>query len=430
MEQVPRIVIVGGGVAGLELATKLADRLGRAGKAEVTLVDRSSAHAWKPMLHAFAAGTAQPRQHRVSFLDHARRHHFRFWPGEMCGLDRASRMVKLASFLLPDGKTELPSCALGYDVLVITAGSRTNDWTTPGVAEHCIYIDDLRDAELLNRRLVTELLLAIAERKAMNFVIVGAGATGVELAAELSRSFDIAAAYGAEIVRSLLKVTLIDRDQHILAGLPDVISNAADPRLRRAGVEIVTDTGVRAVHEREVELADGRKLNADITVWAAGVKGPAFPDGLDGLGVTSAGLLMVGPTLQTLEDERIFALGDCARLNSPSTGKSLPQTAQVARQQARHLARQLPAWLAGEPMQPFHYRDRGILVSLAGYDAFGIFGRRGALPRRFIRGRLAQLSYAMLYRLHQIEVHGFWRGILACLADGFNRLAFPRIRFD
>jgi NADH:ubiquinone reductase (H+-translocating) len=429
MEQAPRIVIVGGGIAGLELATKLGDQLGRAGEAEVRLVDRSPAHAWKPMLHAFAAGTANPSQHRISFLDHARRHHFRFWPGEMCGLDRTARTVQLAPFLLPDGKAELPPCTLGYDVLVITAGSRTNDWATPGVAQHCIYIDDLRDAELLNRRLVTELLRAIAERKAMNLVVVGAGATGVELAAELSRSFDIASAYGTEMVRSRLKVTLVAREPRILPGLPEAIANATDLRLREAGVEILTGAAVTAIHERAVELADGRRLEADIIVWAAGVKGPGFAGGLDGLGVTPTGQLLVGPTLQTLADERIFALGDCARFD-PSSAGGASSTAQVARQQAQHLARQLPAWLIGRAMRPFRYRDRGLLVSLSGYDAFGVVGRYGPLPGHLIRGRLARLSYAMLYRLHQIEVHGVWRGALAWFADSVNRLAFGPIRLD
>ena len=430
MEQAPRIVIVGGGIAGLELATKLGDRLGRAGKAQVTLVDRSLAHAWKPILHAFAAGTASPSQHRISFLDHARRHHFRFWPGEMCGLDRDARTVQLAPYLLPDGKAELPSYALGYDVLVITAGSRTNDRATPGVAEHCIYIDDLRDAELLNRRLVTELLCAIAGRRAMNLVVVGAGATGVELAAELSRSFDIAVAYDAEMVRSRLKVTLVAHDPRILPGLPDAIANLADLRLRRAGVGIVIGAAVTAIRERQVELADGRRLGADIIVWAAGVKGPEFAGGLNGLGVTPTGQLLVGPTLQTLADERIFALGDCAKLEASTAGRSLPSTAQVARQQARHLARQLPAWLIGRAMRPFRYQDRGLLVSLAGYDAVGVVGHYGPLPGHFIRGRLAQLSYAMLYRIHQIEVHGLKRGALAWFADSVNRLAFGPIRLD
>jgi NADH dehydrogenase len=382
------------------------------------------------MLHTFAAGTANPGQHRISFLDHARRHHFRFWPGEMCGLDREARTVKLGSFLLPDGKAELPPCTLGYDVLVITAGNRTNDWATPGVAEYCIYIDDLRDAELLNRRLVSELLRAIAERKAMNLVVVGAGATGVELAAELSRSFDIASAYGTEMVRSHLKVTLVARDPRILPGLPDAIANAADLRLRHADIDILTGASVTAIHEREVELADGRRLEADIIVWAAGVKGPGFVGGLDGLGVTPTGQLLVGPTLQTLADERIFALGDCARLEASTAGRSLPSTAQVAHQQARHLARQLPAWLIGRRMKPFRYRDRGLLVSIAGYDAVGVVGHYGPLPGHFIRGRLAQLSYAMLHRLHQIELHGLRRGAMAWFADSVNRLAFGPIRLD
>jgi NADH:ubiquinone reductase (H+-translocating) len=204
----------------------------------------------------------------------------------------------------------------------------------------------------------------------MNLVIIGTGATGVELAAELSYSFDIASAYRTETVRSRLKLTLVERDPRILPGLPDAIASATDLRLREAGVEILTGVMVSAIREREVELADGRRLEADIIVWAGGVKGPGFPDGLDALGVSPIGQLLIGPTLQTLKDERIFALGDCARFDASTAGRSLPSTAQVARQQARHLARQLPLWLIGRRMKPFHYRDRGLLVSLAGYDAF------------------------------------------------------------
>ena len=165
-------------------------------------------------------------------------------------------------------------------------------------------------------------------------------------------------------------------------------------------------------------------------MWAAGVKGPGFAGVLDGLGVTPMGQLLVGPTLQTLSDKRIFALGDCAKFDSASAGQPLPSTAQVARQQARHLASQLPAWLVGRAMRPFRYRDRGLLVSLAGYDAFGVVGHYGPLPGHVIRGHLAQLSYAMLYRLHQIEVHGVWRGALAWFADSMNRLAFGPVRLD
>lgn len=173
MGQVPRIVIVGGGIAGLLLATRLGDTLGHDGRARITLIDRSATHVWKPMLHTIAAGTRDVRQQQVIYLAHAREHDFDYEPGEMHDLDRDTREVKLAELRAPSGEVVIGPRAVGYDVLILALGSRANDFGTPGVLDHCHFIDSQAQAEAFNENLRVRVFQSVVANRALRVSIVG-----------------------------------------------------------------------------------------------------------------------------------------------------------------------------------------------------------------------------------------------------------------
>ncbi|KWU26824.1 MULTISPECIES: NAD(P)/FAD-dependent oxidoreductase [Burkholderia] len=425
-----RIVIVGGGIAGLQLATRLGERLGRSGRAQITIVDRSPTHIWKPMLHTIAAGTRDVQQQQVIFLAHARDHGYTYQPGELKGLDRARRRVQLGEIRSQDGDVVIDARELDYDVLILALGSQANDFGVPGVREHCYFIDSQQQAETFNEALRMRVFRSIARDEPFRVAIVGAGATGVELAAELSRLLEVAQAYGDETVRERLQLTLLESGPRILNAFPPRISASAQRRLEQIGFRVLTSTRVTSADANGFHYGDGSFAEADLMVWAAGVKAPDFMQGLGGLDTNRANQIVVSPTLQASGDEHVFAIGDCASLQLEGQERPLPPTAQVATQQAEHLAKHLPAWLDGTPIPPFAFHDFGALVSISDYDAFGTLGQFGFFRGGFIQGRFAQFSHLMLYRRHQQALHGFSKATLLWIAERINGWVQPRIRLS
>ncbi|PLZ00165.1 FAD-dependent oxidoreductase [Burkholderia sp. WAC0059] len=432
IEQSKRIVIVGGGVAGLEVATTLGRRWRKRRNAPaITLVDRDSAHVWKPMLHTIAAGTSDISQQQTTYLAQARDAGFAYQPGELSGLDRTARELLLAPLYAQDGRLLIPARRIGYDTLVIAVGSEANDFGTPGVQEHCFRIDSRLQADAFNREIRIRMLQCLAQDGELSIAIVGGGATGVELAAELVQLTEAAVAYGAEGLAARITITLIESGSRLLAAFPQDISAATRTRLESLGIKVLTDTRVNAANADGFVLGDGRQIPASLKVWAAGVKAPAFLANLDGLEVTRGNQLVVQPSLRTTLDPDIYALGDCSSLTLPGAERPLPPTAQVAHQHAQHLIRYLPgAVLRGESVPAFAYRDFGSLVSLGDYDAYGSLGKFGLFKGATIRGRLAQFSHVMLYRSHQARLYGFWRGGLLWLVDRLNSRLRSSIRLD
>jgi NADH dehydrogenase len=430
-----RIVVVGGGAGGLELATRLGDTLGKRGQAVVTLVDRARSHLWKPLLHEVAAGSLDVDDHELDYLAQAHWHHFTYRYAELIGLDRAARIVKLGPTFDEDGRQVTPGREEPYDTLVLAIGSTTNDFGTPGVRDHAIPLETTEQARRFNRRLLNACIRAQTQAEPirpgqLHVAIIGAGATGTELAAELHRATRQLVAYGLDRIDAErdLRLTLIEAAPRILPALPERLSEAATKLLEGLGVTVLAGTRVSAVTAEGVQLADGRFLETELVVWSAGVKGPAVLAALDGLELARMHQLAVLPTLQTTNDPDIFAIGDCAACPGPGPGGYLPPRAQAAHQQASHVLAQIRRKLRGEELRPFKYRDFGSLVSLGHYSTVGSL--MGVLVGKslMVEGYFARLMYRSLYKMHQRALHGVPKTALASLGRMLSRRTEPRVK--
>lgn len=426
-----RIVIIGGGAGGLELATRLGNTLGKQGKAAITLIDRSRTHLWKPLLHEVAAGSMNIHAHQLDYLAQARWHYFTFVLGALQGLDRQAREVDVAPVREEDGLDVLPARRIAYDSLVIAIGSQCNDFGTSGVGEHAFTLDSAWEANLFHRRLVNACFRAnyAADGRVLHINIVGAGATGVELAAELHNTTRVLAAYGLNQFdpEQQIRIGIIEAGPRILAGLPDHLAEATLKTLQQLGVSIRCNERVVAIDAKQVRTASGSALPADFTVWAAGIKGADILHDLNGLESNRLNQLVVHSTLQTTRDTDVFALGDCAACPWME-GRNVPPRAQAAHQQASHLFKTFKRRLNGKPLRDFHYRDFGSLVSLGNYQSVGTlmgFVTQGSLR---VEGLLAKLFYISLYKQHLWALHGFWRMALDTLARMIKRQTEPRVK--
>lgn len=430
-----RIVIVGGGAGGLELATRLGDKLGRRRRAAVTLIDRARTHLWKPLLHEIAAGSMDQGHHELNYLAQSHWHHFRFRIGEMIGLDRARREVQVAAVRDEDGTEVTSARAFPYDTLVIAVGSQTNDFGTPGVAEHALRLDTPEQAARFHRKLVNACIRAHAQTaplrpEQLHVAIIGAGATGVELAAELHKTTRDLVAYGLDRIDpdKDIRINVIEAAERILPALPPRLSTATEGLLRKLGVEVHTASRVAEVGPTGARLADGRQIAAELVVWAAGVKAPDVLRDVAGLETNRINQLVVLPTLQTTRDPNVFALGDCAACPWAGRDANVPPRAQAAHQQASHLYKQLRNRLAGRELQPFRYRDFGSLVSLGEYSTVGSL--MGALVggSLMIEGYFARLMYRSLYKMHEYALHGFAKVAMDTIARTITRRTEPQVK--
>jgi len=434
-----RIVIVGGGAGGLELATLLGNTLGRRGQAEVTLIEKTRTHVWKPKLHEIASGSMDMHVHEVGYLAQSHWHHFRYRVGEMVGLDRERQEVLVAPYLDDEGQQVTPQRVFGYDTLVMAVGSQSNDFGTPGVREHAMKLESSADALRFHSRLVNACIRAHAQAtplrpEQLHVAIIGAGATGVELAAELHRTTREVVAFGLDRVDADkdIKVTVIEAAPRVLPALPPRLSQATEDLLRELGVEVCTNAKVAAVEPGGVRLADGRLLPAELVVWAAGVKAPDFLKDIGGLETNRINQLAVNPTLQTSRDDNIFALGDCAACAWPEAnqgkGGFVPPRAQAAHQQATHMVKQIRRRLAGKPLLDYRYRDFGSLVSLGEFSTVG--NMMGGLigGSLMVEGLFARLMYLSLYKMHELALHGFPKVTLDTLARLIVRRTEPHVK--
>ncbi|MDP1953497.1 MAG: NAD(P)/FAD-dependent oxidoreductase [Polaromonas sp.] len=431
-----RIVIVGGGAGGLALATQLGKRLGKKKLAEITLVDAARTHVWKPLLHQLAAGSFDTHAEEIEYLAQARWNHFKFRLGRLEGLDRESKTLQLAASHDEAGREITPPQQLGYDTLVIAVGSQTNDFGTPGAAEHTIKLDSPQAAKRFNDRLINACIRAqTVPRSAgsgrLTVAIVGGGATGVELAAELHAAAKVLANFGFDHIHPEkdLQIVLVEAAPRLLAQLPERLSESALRELRKLAIEVHTNEKVVEVTEGSLKMASGKVVSSSLSVWAAGVKAADFLKTLGGenpLTTNRLNQLVVNGNLQT-SDADIYAFGDCAACQQPD-GTWVPPRAQAAYQQAMYLVRALPQLQRGEPVDPFVFKDQGSLVSLSEYSSVGSL--MGSLTKGsfFIEGQLAKIMYWALHKQHQLALGGWKKTALITLSEMIDRTYRPRIK--
>jgi NADH dehydrogenase len=430
-----RIVIVGGGAGGLELATRLGDTLGRKGLAHVTLIEKARSHFWKPHLHEIAAGSMDMHVHATDYLAQSHWHGFRYRVGEMVGLDRDKQLVHVAPVVDEDGVAVTAGYSRGYDTLVIAVGSQTNDFGTPGVAEHAIALETPTQAQRFHRRLVNACLRAHMQDEPLSprqlqVAIIGAGATGVELAAELHKSTRTLVSYNLERIdpERDIRIHLIEAGPRILPALPERIAEKADRLLSGLGVHVHTGARVTGVQHEGVQLASGEMVPAELVVWAAGVKAADFLRDIAGLETNRLNQLVVLPTLQTTRDENIFALGDCAAAPWIGHTGNVPPRAQAAHQQASHLVAQIRRRIRQQPLKPWRYRDFGSLVSLGDYSTVGNLMGSLVGGNLWVEGLFARAMYLSLYKMHQVALQGWWKTALGSASRFLTRSSEPRVK--
>lgn len=436
-----RVVIIGGGAAGIALASKLGRRYKRDKQVVVTLIDQQLTHIWKPLLHEVAAGTFDSHVNEISFLAQAKRCGFKYRLGSLSSINRAEKTVQLDAIDGDDGNPLIPTRDIAYDTLILAIGSISNDFGVTGVAEHCLFIDTTQQAENFHRQLVqacTRIFATGAPQVTdpLRIAIVGAGATGVELSAQLREVSELLNSYSDQKIQSSeIQITLIEGADRILPALPDYLSTATEQQLKSLRINVLPGETVSQVTPDAIITQKGTTIPCHIKVWAAGIKIPTAITNNDGLETNRINQLIVRPTLQT-SDDHIFAMGDCAACEWHD-GILIPPRAQSAHQQATHLAKTLRQVIATEReteeglkhtvLPPFAYRDYGSLVSLGNHATVGnLMGN--VIKSVRVEGLIARMVYLSLYKMHQISLFGFWRTSLLTASNMFRRSVHPAIK--
>jgi NADH dehydrogenase len=435
-----RIVIVGGGAAGLELATRLGNGFGKRRQAEVILIDRYPTHFWKPLLHEVASGQIDASSHQIDYATHAKWNHFRFELGALLSIDRGRREMVIGETNDIDGRPLLPRRTLSFDTLVLALGSVTNFFSVPGAEEHALTLETVEQAETFRRRLLSSLLRAGHEGQAapgavktpVSVTVIGGGATGVELAAALRGSAEMVRDYHLASLDPAndIRIRLLEGAPRVLPALPERISTRAQDVLAELGVEVRLGCRVSSVEADTVSTADGEMLGSDITIWAAGVEGPAVLRTFEGLPLNRLGQVIVNGALQVEPGSGIYAMGDCAACAASKGDALVPPRAQAAYQQAVYLADAIARRLEDREVPLFSYRDQGTLISFGRAGAAGAF--MSELLRRplFIDGWFAASCYKHLYRRHIVGLTGLKRAVMYAASQWLRERVRPTVKLN
>jgi len=407
-----RIVILGGGFAGLAVAQRL-ERLVREAECDVTIVSRDNYALFTPMLPEVSSGDLEPR-HIVSPLRGLLRT-TTLVLGEVLAIDFGARIVE-TRLLLTNERQQI-----GYDHLVLASGSVSATFGIAGVAEHSFPFKRLEDAESLRNHIVETLELADGERdparrrRLLTYVIVGGGYTGIEVAGELVDFFRSILRFYRQIDLSDVEVMLVEGGPKLLPDLLPRMGEYCATFLERRNVRVRTDALVASVDAGGIALKDGSRLESATVVWSAGVRPSPFIASLPLPHARNGGIL-TNADMSVKDTPNVWALGDCAWIPMPGGG-FYPATAQHAIREGPVLAENIARTLRGEATQPFRWKALGTMASLGGHR--GVVG----FPNGFV---LTGFAAWWLWRTYYLaRIPGWYRKVRVAL-DWLLALIFPR----
>jgi NADH dehydrogenase len=360
------VVIVGGGFAGLRCALELAPH----DNIQITLIDKNNYQQFHPLLYQVAASILSPDNAAFALRDILRNHdNVDVQMDEVTSIDLEQRTVHTAA-----------GNSFSGDFLVLATGSRVNFFGVPGADKFALPLYSLTDAEKLRSAILEAFETADrnpthATDGQLNFVVVGGGPTGVEMAGTLSDMVTRVLEKEFHHVDSTrAQVFLIEMSPAVLGTFSPASQTYAATALKEHGVQLRLGTAVKEVTANQVLLSDGTQIPTKLVIWAAGVKAETIPMQPAAQRQPSV-RLEVQPDLSVTGFEDVYAIGDLAN-SLGHDGKPLPQLAAVAQQAGRHCARNILASISGEPVTPFAYSDRGILAMIGRNSAIAELGKR------------------------------------------------------
>jgi len=387
-ERPKQIVILGGGFGGLYAALEFEKSLARDSSFEVTLVNRENFFLFTPMLHEVAASDLDVT-HIVNPIRKMLRR-VRFFEGDINAIDLDNRRV-----MVSHGIGDAHAHELRYECLVLALGSITNFFNLPGLAERALTMKSLGDAIVLRNRLVEHLEEADFECAAdhrphlLTFVVAGGGFAGVETIAGMNDFLRDALRFYPHLTKEMIRCVLVHPEEVILPELGESLGRYAQKKLIEDGIEILTNTKVTGVSEHEVALSSGQTIRAKTLVWTAGTSPNPILRSLPC--AKERGRVVVNGFMEVQGAEGVWALGDCAMVPDPKTGKPYPPTAQHALRQGRVLAKNVLASMRGRPKSPFRFATLGQLAAI---------GRRKGVAKIFglhFSGFLAWWMWRTIY---------------------------------